>query len=172
MMPVDANVKKIIAQPLTAEAFQKYGQVVSVPRGDDGQSANNNTAKRFNFLGNVQNLRSDAKANMCVFRCQPVAMPFHMRMLEKHQYSNQMFSPMNAQRYLVIVSLGGDEPDLQTLAAFVADGTQAINYNAGCWHHPMIALDTTIDFTCFVHENGTKDDCTVTQTKEQFFVHI
>lgn len=43
-----------------------------------------------------------------------------------------MFSPMgNAKRYLVIVALGEDVPDLDTLGCFIASGVQAINYNPG-----------------------------------------
>ena len=32
------------------------------------------------------------------------------------------FIPMNASRFIVLVALGGDHPDLSTLAAFVAGG--------------------------------------------------
>jgi len=96
-----------------------------------------------------------------VFRCAPFdARPIPVRVLEKHPMSTQVFIPMNARRYLVIVALGGDAPDLATLAAFVAEGAQGVSYRPGVWHHPMIALDTEIDFTCLVFEDGSDDDCT------------
>jgi ureidoglycolate lyase len=68
---------------------------------------------------------------------------------------------MNAERYLVLVALGADRPDLATLAAFVATGAQGVSYRPGVWHHPMIALDDAIDFTCFVFEDGSAGDCVV-----------
>ena len=68
---------------------------------------------------------------------------------------------MNAARYLVVVARGGDAPDLATLAAFVASGTQGVSYLPGVWHHPMIALDHEIDFTCLAWEDGTAGDCVV-----------
>ncbi len=66
-----------------------------------------------------------------------------------------------AARFLVLVARGGDRPDLSTLAAFLATGTQGVSYHPGVWHHPMIALDREIDFACFVWEDGTDADCTV-----------
>jgi ureidoglycolate lyase len=66
---------------------------------------------------------------------------------------------MNARRYLVVVAEGNDSPDLATLSAFIAEGTQAIAYHPGIWHHPMIALDAAIDFVCVVFDDGTADDC-------------
>ena len=67
----------------------------------------------------------------------------------------------NYYRYLVIVTLGGDAPDLSTLAAFIAHGTEGISYRPGVWHHPMIALDHETDFICLVWEDGSRDDCTI-----------
>jgi len=63
--------------------------------------------------------------------------------------------PVAARAYLVIVALNGadDKPDLNTLRAFVASTSQGIAYHAAVWHHPMIALEHTIDFTCI--ENQT-----------------
>ena len=68
---------------------------------------------------------------------------------------------MNAQRDVVVVALGGDAPDLSTVRAFLAAGTQGEGYRPGVWHHPLVALDTPIDFTCFVWEDGTAEDCDV-----------
>lgn len=100
------------------------------------------TAQRFNHLTTLENLRTTAKANVCVFRCQPRSLPFDIKLLEKHPHSTQMFIPMTAERrYLVIVAQGGDKPDLSTLKAFVAGKGQGITYHPGIWHHPMIALD-------------------------------
>jgi ureidoglycolate lyase len=79
-------------------------------------------------------------------------------MLEKHPGSTQAFVPMNASRYLVVVALGGDAPDLSTLRAFVASAAEAISYRPGVWHHPMIALDRVTDFACLVWEDGTTED--------------
>jgi ureidoglycolate lyase len=68
---------------------------------------------------------------------------------------------MNASRYIALVALGVERPDLSTLAAFVAEGPQGISYGPGVWHHPMLTLDSETDFVVFVHEDGTPEDCVV-----------
>ncbi len=157
---------RVAPRPLTPEGFAAYGSVLMVPPGDDGgagKAANQGTARRFDRLCAMENLRpTSATLNVSVFRCAPRPYPpFEVALLEKHPASTQVFIPMNAARYLVVVALGGDAPELGTLAAFLAEGPQAVSYRPGVWHHPMIALDQPIDFVCLVHEDGSEEDCVV-----------
>lgn len=153
------------ARPLTQAEFARFGDVLSADRSDvSAEPANGGTAMKRARLAALVNDRASATANLSVFRCSPEsARPVPLRVLEKHPSSTQMFVPMNAERYLVVVAEGEDAPDLSTLAAFVAIGTQAITYRAGIWHHPMIALDAIdegpIDFVCLVFDDGTASDC-------------
>ena len=157
-------METLLARPLRAEDYARYGDVLEAhPRGAAGKPANEGTARRFDRVAAFRNLRPGAaEPNLAVFRCAPCwTWPMPIALLEKHPASTQVFVPLNAQRYLVVVALGGDAPDLGTLAAFVAQGTQAVSYHPGVWHHPMIALDTEIDFVCLVCEDGSETDCTV-----------
>jgi ureidoglycolate lyase len=153
---------RIVAQPLTVESYSVYGNVIMAsPRGEPGRPANQGTARRFNHLAPVVDRRpGKATLNVCVFRVEPrLVFPLPVALLEKHPESTQVFLPMNARRYLVIVASGGDRPDLGTVAAFIASGAQGVSYHPGVWHHPMIALDASIDFSCLVWEDGTAADC-------------
>ena len=103
---------------------------------------------------------------------------FRVRLLERHPYSSQMFVPINCcKRWLIVVALSQKEakgvdvrqegkagPDLSTVRAFLARDDQGINFAAGVWHHPLIALESTTDFACVVFENGTEDDCHIVDT--------
>jgi ureidoglycolate lyase len=132
------------------------------PRGEPGRPANRGTARRFDRLVALENLRpASATLNVCVFRCAPRPPPLKIEiaLLEKHPASTQVFLPMSARRYLVVVALGDARPDLSTLAAFEAAGGQGISYHPGVWHHPMIALDAQADFACLVWEDGSDTDC-------------
>jgi ureidoglycolate lyase len=152
------------ARPLTPESYAPYGDVLMAsPRGEPGKPANMGTARRYNRLAALENLRpGGATPNACVFRCAPrVDWPMEVTLLEKHPASTQLFVPMNARRYVVIVALGGDAPDLATLAAFVASGAQAVTYRPGVWHHPMVALEGETDFACLVWEDDSEGDCAV-----------
>ncbi|MFN8655587.1 MAG: ureidoglycolate lyase [Candidatus Obscuribacterales bacterium] len=146
---------------LSRNAYERYGTVIGADESLPFKPANLGTAKRFNYLADVQNRRSDARLNMCVFRCSAAKLPLEIRLLEKHEHSTQIFLPMNAAAtYLAIVCLGGDAPDLETLSAFLVEGPQGISYYPGVWHYPMTALGEPIDFACLVAENDSVDDCT------------
>lgn len=151
----------LVPEPLTAAAYARYGSVLMAsPRGEPGASANLGLALRYDDVARCENRRPAAALQTKVFRSRPV--PLERRplgLLEKHPHSTQYFIPMNASRYLAVVALGGDEPDLRTLAAFVAEGAQGISYAPGVWHHPMLALDKETDFVVLVHEDGTGEDC-------------
>lgn len=154
----------IVPQPLTSAAYEPYGKVIMAsPRGEPGAVANLGTALRFDDVVHCTNGRPQSAAlKTKVFRSSPV--PFEKRplaLLEKHPKSTQLFIPMNASRFIALVALGGDTPDLSTLKAFVAEGPQGISYGPGVWHHPMLTLDSQTDFVVFVHEDGTDEDCVV-----------
>lgn len=150
--------------PLTREAYRAYGDIIAAFDDVPYRPANMNTAKRFNHLCDLQNLRSaDAKLNVCVFRCSAWMEPvLELKLLEKHQYSSQAFIPMDREaRYLAVVCLGEETPDLSTLCAFVVEGPYGVSYRPGVWHYPMTALNRSIDFSCLVFENESKDDCQI-----------
>lgn len=155
-------MRTLVARALRPEDYAPFGDVVmAAPADTPGRPANMGTAQRFDHLAALQNARGErARANVCVFRCAPATgFPFQVALLEKHPQSTQLFVPMNARRYLVIVAPGGDVPDLNGLAAFVAQGHQGITYRPGVWHHPLIALDAQTDFACVVFEDDTAHDC-------------
>lgn len=154
---------RLVAAPLTASAYAPFGDVVSATRDDvASKPANQGTAARRDHLVDLANDRPHARLNVASFRCAPhTAWPKHLGLLERHPHSTQLFVPMNATRYLVVVALGGDAPDLSTARAFVASSLQGVSYRPGVWHHPMIALDAPTDFTCFVWEDGSAGDCDV-----------
>jgi len=94
------------------------------------------------------------------FPSSPRTIPFQLKIVERHPYSTQMFIPMTASHYLVIVALGGDKPDFSTLKVFRAKKNQGISYHPGIWHSPLVSLgETEADYTCIVFEDGTSGDC-------------
>jgi ureidoglycolate lyase len=166
-------MQTIQAQLLTAETYRNYGDVIAARSDIKPVLVNRGTAQRFNFLGQLQNLRGEkANANLCLFRCSPVKeSPFQIKLLEHHPFSTQTFIPMiGSKRYLVVVCLGSTEPELNTLQAFLASDSQGITYHPGVWHHPLLALDEVTDFACVVWENGTPEDCTVREIRKEISI--
>jgi len=161
----------IRTEPLTKEAFAPYGYLISGDRGDVvPKSANQGTAKRFNWLGPVEDLRpGKSRLNMCLFRCSPrTGWPLRVEILERHRMTTQVLVPMNARTFVVLVGLrtDGPDPDLSTLRAFLATARQGIAYHPGTWHHPMIALDDESDFASLVWEDEGPGDCDLVTISE------
>ncbi|KAG0344139.1 Allantoicase [Podila humilis] len=184
------NLLTIQAEPITKEAFAPWGQLVEVPLYDPNAiSVNQGTAKKFSHLGEFVNLRSyaltpnsnpsspdranpdiaPAKANMAIFQCfKPVdGHEVGVKLLERHQYSSQMFVPMGGDGnggYIVVVAkdrpVEGTPPDLSSLKAFTVKNSQGINYKPNVWHHPMLITGKPVTFLTITHESGVgKEDC-------------
>jgi ureidoglycolate lyase len=154
-------------QPLTAEAYAPFGDVLEPRAGVTGVRVNEGSALRFDHIAELTNLR-DGRANLNIahFECQPRTLPFTVRVLEKHPHSTQLFSPLGAERYVVVVATGDAQPDWRSLRAFLASGRQGITYHPGVWHHTLMALDQVTGFHCIVWEDGSAGDCTVYQVPE------
>jgi ureidoglycolate lyase len=148
----------IVAKPLSVEGFAPYGDVVSAGLRE-GKSANQGTAVRFDWCAALETTRDAAKPNLAVFRSIPKALPFEVKLLERHPCSTQMFVPMKCGDFLVVVCPGEDAPDLTRLEAFICGPGQGFNYRRGLWHHPIIALDTPAEFIMLAWEDGSTRDC-------------
>ncbi len=154
-------MRSIIAQPLRAEAFAPYGQVIEVGAGGSGASANQGTARRFDWAAQLEHSRPQARPNLAVFASSAKALPFELRLLERHPESTQAFVPMRCERFLVCVAgtLSDGKPDLGSLCAFVCGPGQGINYRRNVWHHPIIAIDGDAKFAMLAWEDGSPADC-------------
>jgi ureidoglycolate lyase len=148
------------AQPLTREAFAPFGDVIGLELGG-GSSANQGTATRYDRIAQLTSTRPEAQPNLAVFRSVAKALPFEVRLVERHPCSSQMFVPLSCRRFLVVVcpSDARGEPDLSQLRAFLCGPGQGVNYRAGVWHHPIIALDGPAEFLMLAWEDGTPRDC-------------
>ncbi|WKK15772.1 ureidoglycolate lyase [Achromobacter insolitus] len=132
------SARILTAQPLTAAAFAPYGEVIS-SAGRAGRAINAGTSLRVE-MGDPDILDAGGRPSLSVFRAQAIALPFAARMLERHRLGSQTFLPLAGTRYVVLVALGADAPDLATLQAFMAGAGMGITVRRDVWHHPLMAL--------------------------------
>ena len=59
---------------------------------------------------------------------------------------------------LVVVAPAGMAPAARDLRVFLARGDQGVNYAAGVWHHPLLALDSVCDFLV-LDRSGSAPNC-------------
>jgi ureidoglycolate lyase len=143
---------RIKANRLTAEAFAPYGQVLQ------GTGA---APERKPFAAQMINGLADAKPNLTFMKLTPAtASIVRIDALERHVHSNQSFIPLNGTRHLVAVCPADvrGRPIVAELRAFVAEGSQAINYDADVWHAPRQPLSAPGEFVMFRWENGSALD--------------
>ncbi len=157
-MTSTATLEKVTltAAPLTAEAFAPYGDVIE----SVGEPIPINQGKGWRYLdlARIDVTAEGGHAGVSRVTCAPEALPVPLRLMERHPLGSQVFTPVDGQRYLVVVAPAGDPPTVASLRAFIATGKQGVNYHRGTWHHPMIALDQRCDFL-EVHRVGPGKNC-------------
>lgn len=149
------------AAPITRETFAPFGRLIACPGSGDPREVNEGTAERWDLQAPCENRRTDARLNVATFQARPRVLPFELVSLEKHPFSTQIFVPLHAARYVVVVAEGGATPE--QLHAFVVAGDVGIAYAPDVWHHSLMVLDAPAAFACFVWEDGSADDCVVAE---------
>ena len=143
-------------EPLTAETFRPFGDMIDIASSLNHFTINEGHAERYDDLAHIDVGREAGYPRLSIFRAKPRSLPFALSLLERHPLGSQAFMPMSAQPYLVVVSGGGDMPDLATIRCFRAAPGQGVNYAPGTWHHPLLALHEVCDFV--VVDRGGPDD--------------
>ena len=143
-------------RPLTRHAFAPYGDVIEA--GDTPLAINQGMGARHLELATPALTREGGRPAISLVDCIAEPTPVTLRLMERHPLSSQAFVPLAGQRYLVVVAHAGAPPGPDDLAVFLATGDQGINYHAGVWHHPMIALDRDCRFV-EVHRGGPGANC-------------
>ena len=127
----------IKAQPLTAEAFAPFGDVLEAA-GKPDKIINNGFCGRYHDRA-MLDFGADGRAGISVFKAEPRALPYKLEMLERHPDGCQSFIPMSLEPYLVIIAedANGTPTDIR---AFIAGAGQGINYHRNTWHGVLTPL--------------------------------
>jgi ureidoglycolate hydrolase len=146
--------------PLSVAAYARYGGVISTDVVNEKTvSVNGGTARRTPEVVPTENLYRNAasgipgRAVLNVSLASPRETTawsgaagngeeekrvLKIKVLERHRYSTQSFIPMGTGvKYLVVVTDGEDEPNLDGLKAFIATDKQGVCYGTAVWHVPM-----------------------------------
>lgn len=138
-------MRHVKPQPLTAEAFAPYGDVIEVSAAARHYPINHGYTTRYHDLAALHLTAEGGKAGVSIFRSTPLSMPVEVRLMEYHPKSSQAFYPLSGRPYLVVVAPKGAF-DAGKIAVFKAAPTQGVNYHAGTWHHFCLALEGESDF--------------------------
>ena len=146
-------------QPLTAQAFAAFGDVIET-RSDTVININQGTSQRFHDLARVDVASGEGHPLVNIFRASPYPEPLTLSMMEKHPLGSQLFMPLQQHAYLVAVAQASDRVSAGDITVFSASGNQGVNFQPGTWHHPLLVL-VQQDF--LVVDRGGKGDNLVEQ---------
>lgn len=149
--------RKLVAEPLTREAFAPFGAVIDT-RGADSFPINQGRTERFHALAAVE-LLGDAeglRGILSIFRGQPLE-PLEITLMERHPLGSQAFVAINDGAFLAVVAPPG-EFDESAVRAFLVRGDQGVNYRAGTWHAPLLPLKPDSDYLV-VDRQGQGNNC-------------
>ncbi len=138
------------AEPLTAEAFAPYGDVLVAP-----------TSGRTDFGETLVTLRPHARPSLAIALVPPAdGVTLKATRMERHEFTSQSFIPLDVSRYLIFVApkTAEGKPDIAKARAFIAGPGQGITYRHDTWHHPMVTLDRPAQFAVYMWRDDKTDD--------------
>lgn len=131
-------------QPLTPAAFTDFGTVIEAYDSNTQTDKNcfeinNGFAMRHHRIATCQQAGGDTGLSIFVAKAREV--PMALTVMEHHPLGSQAFFSMNGADYVVVVAKAGEPPQsADDLAVFYAKSHQGVMYDAGVWHHPLLAL--------------------------------
>lgn len=127
----------IRTEPLTAEAFAPFGDVLEAEGAPD-RIINRGLCGRWHDRARLD-FGPDGRAGLNLFKAEPRRLPYRLDMVERHPRGSQAFVPMSRHPFLVIVAPDTPEGPGRP-RAFVTAAGQAINFHRGTWHGVLTPL--------------------------------
>lgn len=132
-------------EPLTAEAFRPFGDVIEASDAAQHFTINQGFAERYHDLARIDT-GEGGHTVVSLFKALPRRFPLAITVMERHPLGSQAFVALAPVPFLVVVAPPGDAPGPQDIRCFLVRPGQGVNYARGTWHHPLIALDAPGDF--------------------------
>jgi ureidoglycolate lyase len=139
----------LVPEPLTAEAFEPFGQVIEANQAAS-HLINGGRTRRFHALA-AADPGDGGEAILSIFRGTPWPLPLRIAMLERHPLGSQAFVPMQRHAWLVVVA---ERPEPAACRCFLARGDQGVQIARGVWHHPLLVLQPMQDFLVVDRRGG------------------
>ncbi len=150
-------MKTLPIEPLTAEAFAPFGEVIET-EGRDYYLINSGSTRRYHRLADIDANSGDGQPVVSIFRARRPVYPLTIGMMERHPLGSQAFIPLKGHPFLIVVAPAGERVNREDLRAFISNGRQGVNYRRGVWHHPLLVLQPE-DELLVVDRAGSGNNC-------------
>ena len=129
-------IRRIIAQPLTQEAFAPFGDVLEA-RGAPDKLINRGRCGRYHNRALLDAM--NGALGISLHLSEKREAPIRLNSVARHPLGSQAYIPMTANPYLVTVAKDENNQPGQVVA-FVCGAGQAVNYHKNIWHGALMPL--------------------------------
>ncbi|MDR0225876.1 MAG: ureidoglycolate lyase [Burkholderiaceae bacterium] len=145
VLATDTTITRLVARPLTAEAFAPFGQVIEHAPGGRRLAINDGSCVRHHDLARPQ-ASAPGAISLSLFEASATPLPAALRLVERHRLGSQAFAPFGAALAMLLVvadaALAPGDIRPEHLQAFVTSGQQGVQLHPGVWHHPLLSLQS------------------------------
>lgn len=158
--------------PLTRDAFALFGDVIEKP-GTQHFPMNGGKLERYYDLADIQvGVESGGRPVMSIASCcQTSKLPLQIIFLERHPHGSQAIYPLFRDTMMVVAAPPGERISANQIQAFYSNGQQGINFHAGVWHLPIIALKDEQEFM-LVDRGGPSHNCDEFHFETDMHIHL
>ena len=104
-------------EPLTAENFNQFGDVLSI-ENKDSITINDGFANKFADLAKIDTQEEGGETSVHIFVAKKRQFPLQITMLEKHPFFSQTFIPKGQTPFIVVVSPPAEDPIIENIKVF------------------------------------------------------
>ena len=141
-------------EPLTAEAFAPFGQVIE-RAGAHHYPINAGMTERYHDLARIELGGVHPRPLISIFHGQPYQWPLALKLVERHPLGSQAFFPLSDSPWLVIVAEDDGGTPVRLRAFRPAPG-QGVNIAMNTWHGVLTPLER--DSAYLVVDRGGEGD--------------
>jgi len=138
------NDRIIHLEPLTAEAFAPFGDILEAS-GSPDMIINAGYCGRFHDLARFDFSGEDGRAGLSIFRSKARTLPYELDLMERHPLGSQAFVPMSREPFMVIVA-PDDNGTPGIPKAFMTQPSQGVNFLRNTWHGVLTPFIDDADF--------------------------
>ena len=135
--------------------FRPFGELVSLESSMQGFEINAGHAVRDFDLATLDFADGVGRPFVSVFAARPHPPEFEIQLLERHPLGSQMFIPLCAADWIVIVAPTAPMGEPGEPVAFRPAEGQGINIGRGVWHYPLVSLNVA---RFLVIDGGIEDE--------------
>jgi len=143
----------------TRDNFKPFGTLIELPNTKPSVSVSG-VLDYWDQVVNLNVSNGHAELGFLATRFRP----FEFNTMERHSKSDETFIPLEGKACIFALAPASDPanpdqlPDPSQIAAFILDGSVAVNLDAGVWHWAPFPLAESMNFVLVLRKGTVEED--------------